>query len=170
MDTSFVNQCMLTCIGNKRKLVKEINKIVARDIVPKMNKPKLDIFDGFAGSSVVSRSLIHYADNLYVNDMEPYSYIMAKTFFEKPNESQKQLVIKHIKTMNELAENGPFYEGIITKNYCPEDTKHPKLGERCFYTRENGLIIDTLRKYIEENVEEDIQHYCLSQLLIKSSK
>ena len=40
--------------------------------------------------------------------------------------------------------------------------KNIKEGERCFYTRENALIIDTLRKYIEDHVEGDIFHYCIT--------
>ena len=61
--------------------------------------------------------------------------------------------------MNEIAEKGPYYEGIICKLYAPKDSKSIKEGERCFYTRENALIIDTLRKYISEKVEEDIVNY-----------
>ena len=56
--------------------------------------------------------------------------------------------------MNNIAENGPFIEGIICKLYAPKNTKDIKEGERCFYTRENALIIDTLRKYIKDNIEE----------------
>jgi adenine-specific DNA-methyltransferase len=43
------------------------------------------------------------------------------------------------------------------------------MGERCFYTRENALIIDTLRKYISDYVEPELQVYCLVPLLIKAS-
>ena len=57
---------------------------------------------------------------------------------------------------NEIAKNGPYFPGIICKMYSPNETNNVKEGERCFYTRENALIIDTLRKYIAENVEDDI--------------
>jgi adenine-specific DNA-methyltransferase len=71
--------------------------------------------------------------------------------------------------MNAIAENGPYYEGIICKLYAPKDSHNIHEGERCFYTRENALIIDTLRKYISENVEDDISKYCLVPLLNKAS-
>jgi adenine-specific DNA-methyltransferase len=71
--------------------------------------------------------------------------------------------------MNALARNGPYEEGIISKLYAPKDTKDIQEGERCFYTRENALIIDTLRKYIQDHVETDIQTYCLVPLLNKAS-
>ena len=91
MEDSFINQPMLTCIGNKRKLVGNIQQVVSD--LNKSNS-KLKIFDGFTGSNVVARSLIHHCKDIYVNDMEPYSYIMAKCIFEKPTKEQ----ISKIKT------------------------------------------------------------------------
>jgi adenine-specific DNA-methyltransferase len=71
--------------------------------------------------------------------------------------------------MNEIAEKGPYIEGIICKLYAPKDSNDIQEGERCFYTRENALIIDTLRKYISDNISEDIVNYCLTPLLNKAS-
>jgi len=164
----FVYQTMLTCIGNKRKLVSNIRSIID-DIRILLSKDKLNIVDGFAGSSVVSRELTYVSENLYTNDMELYSYLMAYCYLVNPSDIQKERVSKHIKIMNEIAENGPYSEGIICKLYAPKDSKCIKEGERCFYTRENALIIDTLRKYISEEVEEDIVNYCLVPLLNKAS-
>lgn len=164
----FVYQTMLTCIGNKRKLVSNIRSIID-DIRILLSKEKLNIVDGFAGSSVVSRELTYISENLYTNDMELYSYLMAYCYLVNPSDIQKDRVSHHIKIMNEIAEKGPYYEGIICKLYAPKDSKSIKEGERCFYTRENALIIDTLRKYISEKVEEDIVNYCLVPLLNKAS-
>lgn len=161
----FVTQTMLTCIGNKRKLVKNIRNIVD-EVRGILSKDKLNIVDGFAGSTVVSRELSFVADNLYVNDMELYSYLMAQCFLVNP--LQKEKIVEHIQTMNIIAETGPYVEGIICKLYAPKDTMDIKEGERCFYTRENALIIDTLRKYIE-SVEEELVPYCLVPLLTKAS-
>ena len=164
----YVYQTMLTCIGNKRKLVKSIRNIV-EEIRVLLKKDKLNIVDGFAGSSVVSRELSYIADNIYTNDLECYAYLMAYCYLVNPESEQKEKIKNHIKKMNDIAEKGPFFEGIISKLYAPKDTNNIKEGERCFYTRENALIIDTLRKYIEDNVEEDIKNYCLVPLLNKSS-
>lgn len=165
-DKSFVMQTMLTCIGNKRKLVKNITDIINSI---DFNKEKINIVDGFAGSSVVSRELSYFADNIYINDLEFYSYIMAYGFLKKPNECDIPKIKYHIDTMNKLAENGPFIEGIICEYYSPKDTYDIKQGERCFYTKENALIIDTLRDYIEKNVDENIKNYCLTPLLTRAS-
>ena len=165
---NYVYQTMLTCIGNKRKLVGNIRSIID-DIKKLTGKDKLNIVDGFAGSSVVSRELTYVSDNIYTNDLELYSYLMAYCYLVNPTELQKERIIKHITTMNNLAEKGPYVEGIICKLYAPKNTKNIKEGERCFYTHENALIIDTLRNYITEHVEEDIINYCLVPLLNKAS-
>jgi|694.fasta_scaffold40955_4 adenine-specific DNA-methyltransferase len=165
---TFVYQTMLTCIGNKRKLVSYIRDIVD-EVRVILSKDKLNIVDGFAGSSVVSRELSYLSDNLYTNDMELYSYLMAYCYLVNPSEHQKERISHHIHRMNEIAENGPYHEGIISKLYAPKDSKDIKEGERCFYTRENALIIDTLRKYISEHIETELVNYCLVPLLNKAS-
>jgi adenine-specific DNA-methyltransferase len=165
---AFVYQTMLTCIGNKRKLVENIWDVVD-EVRGELGKERLNIVDGFAGSSVVARRLVYIADNLYVNDLELYSYLMARCYLERPTDEQRERVAGHIEEMNRLAESGPFVEGIICRHYAPKETTNIKEGERCFYTRENALIIDTLRDYIARRVEADIAHYCLAPLLNKAS-
>jgi len=172
MNEPFIFQKMLTCIGNKRKLAKNIYDIV-NEIRLSLNKEKINIVDGFAGSSVISRTLSNMSNHLYVNDLELYSYLMARCFLEKPTDEQKVRIENHLDKMNNLAKNGPYSEGIICKLYAPKNTKEIKEGERCFYTRENALIIDTLRKYINDDIEngvnDDIFMYCIVPLLIKAS-
>jgi adenine-specific DNA-methyltransferase len=165
---NYVYQTMLTCIGNKRKLVDNIKEIID-EIRVILHKDKLNIVDGFAGSSVVSRELSYVSNDIYTNDMELYSYLMAKCYLIKPTEEQIVRITNHISNMNLLSIDGPYIEGIISRNYAPKDTEDIKEGERCFYTRENALIIDTLRKYIELNVEDDINVYCITPLLNKAS-
>jgi len=169
MEDTFVHQNMMTYIGNKRKLLHEICSIIETMVCPTLSNKKLNIVDGFAGSGVVSRALLQFADNIYINDLEPYSSVMNESFFKIPNDKDKQLIYDHIDAMNKISETGPFIKGIISQNYCPEKTEDIKENERCFYTQENGQIIDSLRKYIEENVEERLKSYCMSQLLIKAS-
>lgn len=165
---NYVYQSMLTCIGNKRKLVKNIRNIV-EEISVLVNKNKLNIVDGFAGSCVVSRELSYIADTIYINDLEYYSFLMGYCYMIIPTDEQKLRIQTHINNMNNIAKNGPYIEDIISKLYAPKDTNNIQIGERCFYTRENALIIDTLRKYIEDKVETDIKNYCLVPLLNKAS-
>ena len=164
----YVFQTMLTCIGNKRKLIGGIRTVVD-EVCDLLKKDKLNIVDGFSGSSVVSRELTYVSNTLWSNDAELYSYLMSKCYLVVPKTEHIEKIHMHIQTMNELAENGPYQEGIICKLYAPSDTEEIKEGERCFYTRENALIIDTLRAYIETNVESEIVPYCLVPLLNKAS-
>jgi adenine-specific DNA-methyltransferase len=94
---------------------------------------------------------------------------MAKCYLVTPSTVQQTQIVHHIQTMNELAEKGPYHEGIISRLYAPKNTIDIKEGERCFYTRENALIIDSLRKYIAEQVDEELVAYCLVPLLNKAS-
>lgn len=164
----FVFQTMLTCIGNKRKLVTRIEEIV-KHIAASLGKEKLNIVDGFSGSSVVSRQLSGVAETLHTNDMELYAYLMAQCYLQKPSAEQCVTILSHITAMNHIAESGPYKEGIICKLYAPKTTNDIQVGERCFYTRENALVIDTLRAYIEESVPTLLQVYCLVPLLTKAS-
>ena len=101
--------------------------------------------------------------------MELYSYIINQCFLITPDHFQIKMISYHIQEMNKLALNGPFQEGIITKLYAPKETFDIQPGERCFYTRENALIIDTLRNYIETHVESNLFPYCITPLLIQAS-
>lgn len=168
LKNDYVYQTMLTCIGNKRKLVSNI-KTIADSVREKVNKQKLNIVDGFAGSTVVSRELSYMANDLHVNDMELYSYLMAQCFLKQPSSKDQIQIQNHISKMNCIAETGPFTPGIICKLYAPKETKNIQEGERCFYTRENALIIDTLRGYIDKEVEPRLKQYCLVPLLTKAS-
>ena len=117
----------------------------------------------------MSRLFTKYSHRLYSNDMELYSYIINQCFLITPNEFQVEMIRNHIQHMNHLAIHGPFQEGIITKLYAPKETFDIQKGERCFYTRENALIIDTLRNYIESHVESHLFPYCITPLLIQAS-
>jgi adenine-specific DNA-methyltransferase len=161
----YIKQCMITYIGNKRKLVTHICEIVKK-ISNEIGKDKIDIVDGFCGSTVVARSLVQYSNNLYTNDLELYSYLMAKCFLIEPSIKDQKKIENHINKMNNLK---IFSKGIISKNYAPEDLNNIKKDERCFYTPENAKIIDSMRKYIDEHVEDHLKIYCLVPLLVKSS-
>lgn len=165
---TFVFQTMLTCIGNKRKLVHHIRNIVD-DVRTTLSKEKLNIVDGFAGSSVVSRELSYVADRLYTNDLELYSYLMAHCYLVVPTAEQRSQITTHIVAMNCIAERGPYIEGTICAMYAPKVTKSIQEGERCFYTRENALVLDTLRQYIADHVDPLLVPYCLVPLLNKAS-
>jgi len=159
IEPDFVLQPMITYIGNKRKLVPWIMDVIKREV-----GINIRVFDGFAGSGVVSRALMSICSELHSNDMEYYSYILLRCFLETPTLEQKSRIDKHFDHILSL----PNETGYIANLYSPINTDNPLADERCFYTRENAIIIDTLIKYIKD-VEPDIKHYLLGPLLIKAS-
>ena len=125
INHDFTYQTMMTCIGNKRKLVNEIVDFIDKIRID-LNKEKLNILDGFTGSTVISRALSSVCSKLYTNDIELYSYLMAKCYLEKPSKVNQGKIKNHIDKMNSLAQNGPYIEGIISMNYAPKDTNNIK--------------------------------------------
>ena len=164
-ESEFVLQPMITYIGNKRKLVPWIMEIV-EEISSKVCR-RLVTLDGFGGSGVVSRALMSLCSTLHSNDMEYYSYVLLRCFLETPTALQKERLLGHFDEMVRLCQAATEI-GFISELYSPKNTESVVAEERCFYTRENAMIIDTLLKYIK-GVEEDIKHYLLGPLLIKAS-
>jgi adenine-specific DNA-methyltransferase len=162
-ESDFVLQPMITYIGNKRKLVPWIMEVIEEAVGSK----HLRIFDGFAGSGVVSRALMPFCSELHSNDMEYYSYILLRCFLETPNLEQALQINRCFEEMDKLCLN-PDGDGFISRLYSPKKTDKPVANERVFYTHENAMIIDTLLKYIS-GVEEDIKCYLMGPLLIKAS-
>ncbi len=166
---NYVRQPMVTMIGNKRKLVGGIYSVV-QEVARLIGRP-MKVMDGFAGSGVVSRMLTSSPEvaELWTNDLEYFSYIMMECFLKKPGAEEEIRVREHIIEMNRLAAAGPYIEGFVSRLYAPRVTSAVQEGERCFYTRENALIIDTLREYIERHVEISLRAWLLAPLLIKAS-
>ena len=155
----YLNQPMLTYLGNKRKLLGPIVATV-KDIGTGLN-----VLDAFSGSGVVARALVPFAKEVHANDWELYSYIQAQCFTVRPSEEDQKEIAHLIDQLNSL---DFYYEGLMCKHYAPKETDNIQLGERCFFTRENALRIDTMRKFISEQPER-LQPYLLAPLLIKAS-
>jgi adenine-specific DNA-methyltransferase len=167
MTEEYIHQPMFTYLGNKRKLLDFIEEQV-NHVKKKLKKDKLVTMDGFSGSGVVARMLSTHSSELHTNDLEIYSDISSSCYVKQPTKAQKEKIAKHIAKMNDLAEKGPYVEGIMTKHYAPKSTENPKEGEVCFFTRENALRIDTMRDYIEKKVENELTDWCLGPVLVKA--
>jgi adenine-specific DNA-methyltransferase len=159
----YINQPTLTYLGNKRKLISQID-----EIVKELNPSKT--MDLFCGSSIVARALTKHSTEVHANDIEEYAYTIAKCSIETPTPEDQTLIAEYIRQANQIADNGPWVKGIITQHYAPADTEHINPGERCFFTRENAIRIDTIRAYIDVVVPEHLRPYILAPLLIKCSQ
>lgn len=167
MTEEYIHQPMFTYLGNKRKLLDFIEEQVI-SIKKKLKKDKLVTMDGFTGSGVVARMLSTHSSELHTNDLELYADVSANCYVKQPTKAQKERIAHHIEKMNELAEKGPWVNGVMTKYYAPKSTDNPKQGEVCFFTHENARRIDTMRDYIEKKVENELTDWCLAPILVQA--
>lgn len=160
----YTTKQLITYIGNKRRLLDFIeNEIII--IKQKLGKDKITSFDGFSGTGTVSRLLKYHSSDLIVNDLEEYSYTINSCYLKTPSKKVQQEINKIIDELNNLTFD---VEGVICNNYAPKDTFNIQKGERAFYTRENALIIDTIREKIKDYPTEYFD-YLIAPLLVKAS-
>jgi adenine-specific DNA-methyltransferase len=171
----YINQPMMSYLGNKRKLIGHITKYV------EMDKPKTAL-DGFSGSGVVSRALKPYLKELYINDLEPYSIAIGKAYLTNISANTRENFIEFLEKLNGRVDvlvasrKAPHIKPISTY-YSPNDTNNINEGERCFYSRENALRIDhyiSLLANIEqfclkETVRDKFRDIAIGNLLVKCS-
>lgn len=175
-EQSFLNEQIITYLGNKRKLIQfidnSINKLIETDEELK-NKSIKDItfFDIFSGSGIVSRYGKAKGFKVLANDLEIYSKTInesllntspkeANIIFRKVieninscfglNLSTKkdtyQTVIDYLNTLKKPKKEDSFY---FSKHYAPKNTNNFNFDkERLFYTQENALIIDAIVEII----------------------
>lgn len=144
----YVHQPMITYIGNKRKLIPHIEKVI-KELNPE------SCADVFSGSGVVARMLRCYCNTLYVNDLELYCEVISKCFLITPTPHEQREIRKHMTEMN----NKTGY-GFISELYS---------RDRAFYTEENANRIDGMLNYLDIHVPEKLKPYCLAPLVIKAS-
>lgn len=165
-ENPYYTEQLITYIGNKRSLLPFLN--YGFELVKeKLGKNKITALDGFSGSGVVSRLLKHHAEKLYSNDLEDYSYVCNKCYLSNKSQIEAEKIYAGIDTLNKQKQC--LTEGFITKNYSPKDDNNIQSGERVFYTHKNAMILDTLKKWIYENIPENEQCYYLGPLIVEAS-
>jgi len=164
---SYLSQQIITYIGNKRNLLSLIDEGIGFAL-KKLDKKKLKILDGFSGSGVVSRNLKRYANLLYTNDLELYSYIINKCYLSNTTDINEEFISKTIDFLNQEKLRNDYGKGIIEKLYAPKNDQDIKFGERVFYTNKNAKIIDNIRRMLnKESIPNS--HLFLAPLLFKAS-
>ena len=137
----YLKDQIITYIGNKRKILpfieRSLNQIGIKDYT---------FLDLFSGSGIVSRlAKVHGAKKIIANDLEYYSMVLNRVFLRNEEGNKKEF-----EEMKEYILSKPFWEGWVCENYAPKDDNNIQRGERCFYTRENALLIDS---YLESLAE-----------------
>ena len=137
----YLKDQIITYIGNKRKILpfieRSLNQIGIKDYT---------FLDLFSGSGIVSRlAKVHGAKKIIANDLEYYSMVLNSVFLRNEEGNKKEFE----EMKNEILSK-PLWEGWVCENYAPKDDNDIQRGERCFYTRENALLIDS---YLESLAE-----------------
>ena len=124
-------------IGNKEKILNEIEDVI---IDNKLDKKCKTFFDAFSGTSTVGEFFkdkfeIIANDNLYM------SYVISQAKLNTPDGKYKNLGINPFEYFNSTNEK---VKGFIYKNYSPGES------ERKYFSEENAEKIDFIRLKIEE--------------------
>ena len=102
MNDEYLRKQIITYMGNKRKFVSIIGKIVD-DIKTELNTDNLVLADGFSGSGIVSRLFKIKGDSLHVNDMAGYSETLNKCYLSTPTTTQQVKIKRLIDNANKFA-------------------------------------------------------------------
>ena len=137
----YLTNQIITYIGNKRKILpfieRSLNQIGLKDY---------SFLDLFSGSGIVSRlAKVHGAKKIIANDLEYYSMVLNRVFLRNEEGNKKEFE----EMKNEILSK-PLWEGWVCENYAPKDDNDIQRGERCFYTRENALLIDSYLESLKE--------------------
>lgn len=167
-NQEFLTTQIITYLGNKRQLIKNIEKEV-ETIKGELKCDKLVCADLFSGSGIVARMLKRHSKKIIVNDLENYSRVINTCYLSNVKDYPRERCEQYRTEIEKLA-NLNKIEGVISQNYAPKDDKSIKPNERVFYTRENALWIDTYRTLIDRIVlEDDLKKYFLAPLVTEAS-
>ena len=163
----YLSTQILTYMGNKRKLIKSIEKIILI-VREKLGKDLLQIGDGFAGSGIVSRLCKQYSEKIWANDIASYSHTLNMCYLSNPNQSERNKISQYIDKANQYAlAKTPPAPHFIRKYWAPHQNITKK-GERTYFSPENARRIDRYRHYIL-SIPEKWRPYLLAPLLIECS-
>jgi adenine-specific DNA-methyltransferase len=172
-NQSYLHEQLITYIGNKRALLPFLGEGI-RYVRERTGCRKIDCFDVFSGSGIVSRYLKQYARSLTVNDMELYAQVISSCYLSNTDEITvpvlyEKYTVLTARIAQEMRENGAVRPGFISRLYAPQNENDVQDGERCFYTPYNAQYIDTTRQLISEMIPSPEQQYFIAPLLSESS-
>lgn len=164
-NPNFLKEQIITYLGNKRKLLDGIGEAVEVCLAD-MGREKAICLDMFSGSGIVARYLKQYSTEIHANDIEKYSYIINSCYLTNQCDFNRERFRTNIERIKEYP---VVTDGIIATNYAPQDTDNIQKGERCFYTHENAVRIDTWRTAIEKLIPIEEQPFYIAPLLYEAS-
>lgn len=167
-NTEFLTSQIITYIGNKRQLIKNI-QVEVEKICRDLGTDRLVCADLFSGSGIVARMLKKYSKTLIVNDLEEYSRLVNDCYLTNKCDFNRDKWLHYFSAIEEKC-RAQKISGIISQNYAPQNDQNILPGERVFYTRSNALLIDTYRALIDQTVDdESMKKFFLAPLVTEAS-
>jgi Adenine-specific DNA methylase len=170
-NPAYLRDQLITYIGNKRALLPFIGEGLEY-VIERTGRERLDFFDVFSGSGIVSRYFKRYAHSVTANDMELYSQIINSCYLSNRTDVDTAVLRASYKALTGAAASAmqnTGNEGFISRFYAPQDENDVQEGERCFYTPYNARYIDTVRRLISEIIPPESQRFFIAPLLAESS-
>ena len=176
MKDEYLQKQIITYMGNKRKLLPNIESIL-KDVCVKLGKDTLRSGDAFSGSGIVARLLKRYSSELYVNDRASYSTTLNRCYLSSPNDEEYAKIVGYVDEANKYVHEGHLHEGHLHEGHlhgggvgdCVSYIEKNWASEtRRYYTKENGGIIDRYRGFIG-SIPDEYRSYLMANLLVKCS-
>lgn len=165
-DPQFLQEQLITYIGNKRALLPLIGEAV-KTVRGSLNGEKLRFLDIFSGSGVVSRFMKRHASLVIANDLEAYSRVTNLCYLTNRSEVSEKLLDETAAWLADRIEKSPF-DGFIRELYAPRNDRRITTKDRVFYTCRNAAYLDSARAAIAE-LPAPLQPLFLAPLLAEAS-
>jgi adenine-specific DNA-methyltransferase len=165
-NPAFLQEQIITYIGNKRSLLPFIGESVRR-VQRTTGLKRLRVLDLFSGTGIVARYLKQFSEALFVNDLETYSRVTNECYLSNASEVDLARLAEVLAYLEREIEQN-WAEGFICDLYAPKNEAVITHADRVFYTRRNATYLDTARVAIA-TLPTDIQKYFLAPLIAKAS-
>lgn len=165
-NPAFLSEQLITYIGNKRSLLGLIDDAVAQ-VHDRLGR-QLTSVDVFSGSGAVSRLLKPRSKVVIANDLESYARVMSECYLSNHSDVDWPRLKRIVEEINRTVDAGYRVDGFIERLYAPSDDENIQVGERVFYTRDNGRRLDAYATLIHEQ-NDDVKHLLLAPLLSAAS-
>ena len=166
-DSEYLSRQLITYIGNKRALLRQIGGAVEQ-VKRRLGRDRLRVFDAFSGSGVVSRYFKAHASLLTSNDLQSYAAVTARCYLRNRSTVDFTELTRVVADLNSKVDTEPLPPGFIEELYSPRDEERISREDRVFYTRRNARRLDNYRRLID-TVPLDLRDLLLGPLLSRAS-
>ncbi len=163
----YLNRHLITYLGNKRALLPQIHQGI-QAALQIMGKTRIDFVDLFSGSGVVARLARRYSQNLFCNDLEPYSDVLNRCYQTNADQVPYTELHQELQRLKEATADQCLQAGWISELYAPANDHNIQPDERVFYTRRNAMFLDTFRQALEDS-PKPLQPFLLAPVLVQAS-